>query len=94
MKVHSSDELSAITAWFQNLLKKYFESFSLFPCTHLLFHYFLFAFDRILRTSTNLKKLDVRGLQRITPEGLQVLEINCQVIIKFSCRGDGGDDNK
>ena len=27
---------------------------------------------RLLRTSTNLKKLDVRGLQRITPEGLQV----------------------
>ena len=31
-----------------------------------------FLLRRILRTSTNLKKLDVRGLQRISPEGLQV----------------------
>ena len=29
-------------------------------------------FCRILRTSVNLKKLDVRGLQRISPEGIQV----------------------
>ncbi|CAH3193719.1 unnamed protein product, partial [Porites evermanni] len=30
---------------------------------------------RILRTSTNLKKLDVRGLQRISPEALQRLPV-------------------
>jgi len=31
---------------------------------------------RILRTSVNLKKLDVRGLQRISPEGIQVHFVN------------------
>ena len=31
---------------------------------------------RILRTSVNLKKLDVRGLKRISPEGIQVNFVN------------------
>ena len=40
---------------------------------------------RLLRTSTNLKKLDVRGLQRITPEGLQV-QINWTLSELPRCR--------
>ena len=40
---------------------------------------------RLLRTSTNLKKLDVRGLQRITPEGLQV-QINWTLSKLPPCR--------
>lgn len=39
---------------------------------------------RILRTSTNLKKLDVRGLQRITPEGLQRLPVDSLEELYFS----------
>ncbi|XP_067015990.1 F-box/LRR-repeat protein 6-like [Acropora muricata] len=39
---------------------------------------------RILRTSTNLKKLDVRGLQRITPEGLQRLPVTSLEELYFS----------
>ncbi|RMX53603.1 hypothetical protein pdam_00004343, partial [Pocillopora damicornis] len=39
---------------------------------------------RLLRTSTNLKKLDVRGLQRITPEGLQSLPVTSLTELFFS----------
>jgi len=46
---------------------------------------------RILRTSVNLKKLDVRGLKRISPEGIQVHFVNVfqlQYYIKrFFCQG-------
>ncbi|XP_068740045.1 F-box/LRR-repeat protein 6-like isoform X2 [Montipora capricornis] len=39
---------------------------------------------RILRTSINLKKLDVRGLQRITPEGIQRLPVTSLEELYFS----------
>ncbi|KAJ7360342.1 F-box/LRR-repeat protein 6 [Desmophyllum pertusum] len=39
---------------------------------------------RLLRTSTNLKKLDVRGLQRITPEVLQRLPVTSLEELFFS----------